>query len=177
MSHVTSLRRSSSRILKLRPNFPVPKYCLHTTSKIMSSTAPSNFGDQEQKKEDPKAGEQTSAHRADAEKKIGRNPHPDFAKVQASRPEWAESSQWHFTKTRDPEWKLGKGANDGGESLKKNHIDIDPYEEGRPAVFNYKLLISAIVPRPIGFVSTRSEDGEYQICPALITLLTGPKTF
>lgn len=38
-------------------------------------------------------------------------------------------------------------------------MEIDPYEEGRPATFNYKLLISGIVPRPIAFVSTRSEDG------------------
>lgn len=32
-------------------------------------------------------------------------------------------------------------------------------EQGRPATFNYKLLISAIIPRPVGFVSTRSKDG------------------
>ena len=51
------------------------------------------------------------------------------------------------------------GSNDGGECLKHNHVDIDPYEEGRPATSNYKLLISSIIPRPIGFVSTRSKDG------------------
>ena len=38
-------------------------------------------------------------------------------------------------------------------------MEIDPYEEGRPAASNYKLLISGVVPRPIGFISTRSEDG------------------
>ena len=38
-------------------------------------------------------------------------------------------------------------------------MEIDPYQDGRPATFNYKLLISAIIPRPIGFVSTRSKDG------------------
>lgn len=126
----------------------------------MSSNT-SNFGDHVQRNEDPTGTEQRFAHeqRHDAEKAIGRNPHPDFAKVQASCPDWAEHSQWHFTKTRDPNWKLGQGANDGGESLKKEHVEIDPYEEGRPATFNYKLLISGIIPRPIGFVSTRSEDG------------------
>ena len=87
------------------------------------------------------------------------DPHPDFAKVQASRPDWRHEESWHFTKTIDPDWKLGRGANDGGESLKKKHVEIDPYEDGRPAVFNYKLLISAIIPRPIGFVSTTSKDG------------------
>ena len=64
-----------------------------------------------------------------------------------------------FTKTKDPNWKTGGGANDGGEGLKKNHVEIDPNAEGRPAVYNYKLLISAITPRFIGFVSTRSKDG------------------
>ncbi|KAL8953482.1 MAG: hypothetical protein Q9222_000686 [Ikaeria aurantiellina] len=117
---------------------------------------PANFGDQEQKPNDPSAAE----HRQDSEKTVGRNPHPDFKKVQASRPYWRQEKSWHFTKTVDPDWKLGRGANDGGESLTKAHIEIDPYEHGRPAVFNYKLLISAIIPRPIGFVSTRSEDGK-----------------
>ena len=58
-----------------------------------------------------------------------------------------------------PDWKPGTGSNDGGAWKKHKHIEIDPYEDGRPATFNYKLLISAIIPRPIGFVSTRSKDG------------------
>lgn len=95
---------------------------------------------------------------ADAEKNIKRNPHPDFKKVEASRPEYKDSPI-QFSKAKNPDWKLGDGPNDGGECLKHEHIEIDPNEEGRPAVFNYKLLISGIVPRPIGFVSTRSEDG------------------
>lgn len=45
------------------------------------------------------------------------------------------------------------------------HIQIDPYASGRPAGFNYKLLISAIVPRPIAFVSTRSADGSTNLAP------------
>ncbi|KAF2431578.1 hypothetical protein EJ08DRAFT_669941 [Tothia fuscella] len=97
---------------------------------------------------------------ADAEKTIQRNPHPDFKKVEASRPDWDTTSQFTFSKTKAPEWKLGDGGNDGGESLKKEHVEIDPYEEGRPATFNYKLLISAIVPRPVGFCSTISGDGK-----------------
>ncbi|KAG9243472.1 flavoprotein-like protein oxygenase [Calycina marina] len=97
--------------------------------------------------------------RADAEKHIQRNPHPDFKQVEASREPWDKSLQWSMKQTVDPAWKLGGGATDGGESLQKNHVEIDPYEEGRPAVFNYKLLISSIIPRPIGFVSTRAKDG------------------
>jgi flavin reductase (DIM6/NTAB) family NADH-FMN oxidoreductase RutF len=85
--------------------------------------------------------------------------HPNFGKVEASRPDWTDNAEFKFTKTKQPGWKLGSGANDGGESLNKKHIEIDPYAKGRPAVFNYKLLISAIVPRPIGFLGTRSADG------------------
>ncbi|KAK6379723.1 hypothetical protein LTS17_005796 [Exophiala oligosperma] len=104
--------------------------------------------------------------RAEHEASINRNPHPDFIRVQASRPDWSEShaassssSSWKFTKTRDPNWKWGQGGNDNGESLDKNHVEIDPYAPGRPSNFNYKLLISGIVPRPIGFYSTVSKDG------------------
>ena len=93
------------------------------------------------------------------EKTIGRNPHPDFGKVEASRPDWTTGPQFTFTKTKQPGWKFGDGANDGGESLKKEHREINPHEEGRPPVWNYKLLISAVVPRPIAFLSTASEDG------------------
>lgn len=120
------------------------------------STMPSNFGDREQRDEDPSAHEQ----RFDQGKAVKRNPHPDFNKAEADRPDWTERPEWHFTKTKQPGWKLGQGANDGGESLQKRHVEIDPYEQGRPAVFNYKLLISGIIPRPIGFISTQSGDGQ-----------------
>lgn len=96
--------------------------------------------------------------RADAEKAIKRNPHPDFKKVESERQPWNHSLKWNIKQTFKPDWKYGDGANDGGESLKKKHVEIDPYEEGRPAVSNYKLLISGIIPRPIGFISTRSKD-------------------
>lgn len=95
----------------------------------------------------------------DSEKTIQRNPHGNFKEVEASRPKFDHSAKWHMTQTPNPNWKPGDGANDGGESLKKEHVSIDPYEDGRPATFNYKLLISAIIPRPVGFVSTRSKDG------------------
>ncbi|KAH6681881.1 hypothetical protein B0J14DRAFT_577384 [Halenospora varia] len=96
--------------------------------------------------------------RADAEKHIQRNPHPDFKKVEGSRKPWAKELEWDIKQTIKPDWKYGDGAN-GSEGLKIPHVEIDPYEEGRPAVFNYKLLISGIIPRPIGFISTRSADG------------------
>jgi flavin reductase (DIM6/NTAB) family NADH-FMN oxidoreductase RutF len=112
--------------------------------------------DKEQRREDPTAHEQM----LDGEAAIKRNPHGNFKEVEASRPAWREQSSWNFTQTRNPNWQAGDGANDNGESLKHDHVDIDPYADGRPATFNYKLLISAIVPRPVGFVSTRSADGK-----------------
>jgi flavin reductase (DIM6/NTAB) family NADH-FMN oxidoreductase RutF len=96
---------------------------------------------------------------ADAEKQIKRNPHGNFVEIEASRPAWNSSAEWHYTQTKNINWKAGDGANDNGASLQKEHISIDPYDEGRPPAFNYKLLISGISPRPIAFLSTRSKDG------------------
>ncbi|KAI4123945.1 MAG: hypothetical protein LQ347_005933 [Umbilicaria vellea] len=100
-----------------------------------------NFGDDEQRANDPSAHEQ----RMDSEKHVQRNPHSDFAKVQASRPDWHTDGKWNITKTKEPDWKLGQGGNDGGESLKKNHVEINPYEEGEStnlAPFSYTQVIN-----------------------------------
>jgi hypothetical protein len=96
---------------------------------------------------------------ADAEKAMQRNPHPDFAKVEASRPPFHADAGLTYTQTVKTDWKYGGGANNEKDGEGKKHIKIDPYAEGRPAASNYKLLISAIVPRPIGFISTVSADG------------------
>jgi flavin reductase (DIM6/NTAB) family NADH-FMN oxidoreductase RutF len=98
--------------------------------------------------------------RAAVEKAVNRNPHPDFKAVEAGREPFDKSHEWNLKQTVKPNWKLGDGANDNGESINIPHVEIDPYEEGRPAIFNYKLLISGIIPRPIGFISTRSKDGK-----------------
>ena len=102
------------------------------------------------------------AARTKHEASIKRNPHPDFKLVEAYRPDWEESAAWHYTKTRDPGWQWGQGGNDGGASLAQKHVEINPHEPGRPTTYNYKLLISAIVPRPIGFLSTMSADGKWE---------------
>jgi len=86
--------------------------------------------------------------------------HPDFDQLQASRPDFNRDAQVTFSKPPNPTWKNGDGANDGGESLKKDHVEIDPNEEGRPVASNYKLLISGMVPRPIALISTKSLDGK-----------------
>ncbi len=94
-----------------------------------------------------------------SEKHVKRNPHGNFKEVESSRVDWRQEGEWTVYKTKNPNWKFGDGANDNGEWKNHKHVSIDPYQEGRPATFNYKLLISAIIPRPIGFVSTRSKDG------------------
>lgn len=101
---------------------------------------------------------QEAQEKHDAEVVIQRNPHGDFGKVQASRPDWDHSRKFSYTKTADPEWQYGGGANDKSGN-DREHVEIDPNAEGREPRLNYKLLISGIIPRPIGFVSTRSKDG------------------
>ncbi|KAK0630843.1 hypothetical protein B0T17DRAFT_616447 [Bombardia bombarda] len=98
---------------------------------------------------------------ANFEKEIKRNPHGDFKQVEASRPAWDADASLRFTQTVKPSWTFGEGGNgsDAGAQANKKHLAIDPYGEGRPAGFNYKLLISAVIPRPIAFLSTRSADG------------------
>lgn len=90
------------------------------------------------------------------------NARPDFATVQASRPAFPGSTPFRFVQTPNPSWKFGQGANslsDSDPGRDAAHISIDPFGDGRTASQNYKLLISAITPRPIALVSTRSKDG------------------
>lgn len=87
-------------------------------------------------------------------------PHRPFKEVEASRPPWNSSISPHFTQTLKPDWKIGDGAyRPNGQREPSEHISINPHAESREPANNYKLLISAIVPRPIGFISTRSADG------------------
>ncbi|KAK3368248.1 hypothetical protein B0H63DRAFT_528620 [Podospora didyma] len=94
------------------------------------------------------------------EAQLQRNPHPDFKATETSRPPFDTASKFRFTQTVSPTWKFGDGANNtSSPSPAVPHVTIDPYAKGRSAAFNYKLLISAVVPRPIAFLSTRSKDG------------------
>ncbi|KAI5919539.1 hypothetical protein F4810DRAFT_714328 [Camillea tinctor] len=84
----------------------------------------------------------------------------DFEKMQAGRPDFDQSnSQIEVTKHPDPQWQYGQGVRKNRHSESK-HIEVDPYAEGRPMVHNYRLLVSGIAPRPIGFISTVSKDGK-----------------
>lgn len=93
------------------------------------------------------------------EPQIQRNPHADFAIVEKTRPIFNNDTGVEFTKTPNPSWRAGDGASDEDWQSHKS-ITIDPYEEGRGPWLNYKLLISATVPRPIALASTVSADGK-----------------
>lgn len=105
-----------------------------------------------------------STAKPDAETTIKRNPHPDFKTVESSRPDFNTSSKFHYTKTPDPTWTPGSGPNTQPPPSTP-HREIDPYAPGRPATHNYKLLISSIIPRPVGFVSTLSSTGVANLAP------------
>ncbi|KAH9204441.1 hypothetical protein DL95DRAFT_496154 [Leptodontidium sp. 2 PMI_412] len=82
---------------------------------------------------------------------------------QTSRPDWDTAPSVYFTKSPDPNWKFGNGANSthaqaSPTAATAKHIAIDPEAFGRSFVDNYKLCISAVVPRPIAFISTRARD-------------------
>lgn len=95
----------------------------------------------------------------DKEALVNRNPHRNFPAVEASRPDYDPSAEWTLSKTPVPKWQPGDGAtNDDWKNHK--HISIDPYEEGRPEVSNYKLFISTTLPRPIAICSTVTADGK-----------------
>ncbi len=142
------MKRASDRLQTLGNHLPTP-----TDTSTSPVFAPTNMS----------AGEADGAEsrdsqlKHDAESSVKRNPHGDFAKVQASRPDWDTSRSWSFTKTANPDWTYGSGSNNPSTA---GHISIDPYGPDRLPVQNYKLLISGIVPRPIGFLSTRSKDGK-----------------
>lgn len=87
-----------------------------------------------------------------------RNPR-DFKATENSRPDWDEARSFTWTKTKRPDWRIGDGANNKNDPSSTAQISIDPYEEGRDPAFNYRLITSAVVPRPTAVVSTISKDG------------------
>ncbi len=115
----------------------------------------------------PESAAQAAARaaRVQHEASIRRNPHPDFKGVEAARPPWTDAA-WRHTQTRDTSWAWGQGGSDGGASLATPHVEIDPHAPGRPATHNYKLMVSGVVPRPIGFVSTVGADGTWRTTAA-----------
>lgn len=85
----------------------------------------------------------------------------NFEKVLAQRPDFDHSNApIEVTKNPDPNWHYGKGVAGHDPHDGTKHVEVDPYAPDRPMVNNYRLLISGIAPRPIGFISTVSGDGK-----------------
>ncbi|KAL7822105.1 hypothetical protein V8C26DRAFT_389958 [Trichoderma gracile] len=89
----------------------------------------------------------------------------------------APPNQIRIVPVPDPNWTFGQGSNhlddkpssssssspdpddDKSHHHHHHHTLIDPQSPSRPSWLNYQLLISAITPRPIAFLSTLSPDG------------------
>lgn len=150
--------------------FPLSSFTSHTLPRVRTSTIPRVAPHLLAPRYSPipAIANTTPGHRRSImADKVGRNPHPDFKKVEASREEWDTSASFRYTKTASPDWKFGDGANrlHDSDAKSKKHIAIDPYTPGRPWGSNYKLLISGVTPRPIAFLSTRSADGSANLAP------------
>ncbi|SPJ75768.1 related to conserved protein/domain typically associated with flavoprotein oxygenases, DIM6/NTAB family [Fusarium torulosum] len=82
-----------------------------------------------------------------------------FEETIANRPGFDHSGKpIEITKSPNPSWSYGDGVR--ASSSTASHQEIDPYSPDRSISQNYRLLISGIAPRPIGFISTISADGK-----------------
>ncbi|WWC58902.1 uncharacterized protein I303_101447 [Kwoniella dejecticola CBS 10117] len=93
---------------------------------------------------------------------------PPFSEVEAARPDFDPNAELTWTKVPQPDFKAGGGLNTlpyskdfAAENAK--WVTIDPAEHEKSSM--YKLMISGITPRPIAFMSTRSEDGVCNLAP------------
>ena len=87
-------------------------------------------------------------------------PVTNFAETIANRPDYDHSNRpIEITKSPDPIWSYGDGVRTGPVA-NSAHKEIDPYSSDRSVSQNYRLLISGIAPRPVGFISTVSRDGK-----------------
>lgn len=88
----------------------------------------------------------------------------DFEEKQARRPDFDPLKPISVTKSPNPAWTYGSGVPHSAPSSSP-HIEVDPYAPDRPMISNYRLLVSGIAPRPIGFLSTVSKDGAKNLAP------------
>ncbi|KAH6658518.1 hypothetical protein BKA67DRAFT_656706 [Truncatella angustata] len=85
----------------------------------------------------------------------------NFKETEAKRPSFDHSDKpIPVTKSPNTNWKYGDGVAIDAASGTLRHEEIDPYAPDRAMVNNYRLLVSGIAPRPVGFVSTVSADGK-----------------
>lgn len=69
-----------------------------------------------------------------------------------------------WTPEPNPDWKPRQGATDD-EWKKHKKVSFGPYDDGRNRLDNYRLLSSAITPRPIGFIGTVKPNGKPNLAP------------
>lgn len=79
------------------------------------------------------------------------------------RPEF-EEAEWTYTQSPKPNWQPGSGASKLEFKEHKKRV-VDPYAEGRNLIDNYKLLTSAITPRPIALVSSLGQNNQGNLAP------------
>ena len=89
----------------------------------------------------------------------------NFEAAEAQRTDFDHSRPIEVTKSPYPHWEYGQGVPDDGASLSRKHHEIDPYDPDRPMVNNYRLLVSGIAPRPVGFLSTVNSSGQKNLSP------------
>lgn len=89
----------------------------------------------------------------------------NFEEIESKRPDFDHEKPIDVTKSPYPNWKYGDGVPDNGASLVQKHHEIDPYSPTRPMINNYRLLVSGIAPRPVGFISTVNEKGQKNLSP------------
>ncbi|KAK6001645.1 hypothetical protein QM012_002135 [Aureobasidium pullulans] len=100
---------------------------------------------------------------------VDRKTHPkiDYSLLGSPRrplEDWKSVHSISVTKPQNPDWQWGEGSTNHDQGS-ENHVEINPFEEGRPMVHNYSLMISGIAPRPIGLTSTISADGKANLAP------------
>ncbi|TFK44779.1 hypothetical protein BDQ12DRAFT_673569 [Crucibulum laeve] len=83
------------------------------------------------------------------------------------RPAFNPQATFRFTDPPCPSWNVGDGISTSGEHS-KDHEDGKRKTwdlENTPSGDTYRLLTSAIIPRPIAFVSSLSKNGEPNLAP------------
>lgn len=113
----------------------------------------------------PVTDNETDTAKAQASYKIVQDA-GNFKETEASRAAFDHSNApIEVTQSPYPNWEYGQGVPDKTPNP-PNHHEIDPYASGREMVNNYRLLISGISPRPVGFLSTVSaETGTENLAP------------
>lgn len=87
-----------------------------------------------------------------------------FKEVEKLREEFDPTETFRLTQSPNPNWRVGQGANND-DWEKHQKLPIDPYSDDRTPNDNYKTLIGAITPRPIGLVSSVSSNGIKNLAP------------